>query len=158
MRIDKTFILCSHPPRCIFLRRQSVLSHPFPGIDADRVPIFPITFPVRIGEMWITRSQIPVSPAFALTEYKVQGFTYKWAILDLSWKSPPRGRDAMHKRHCSNYVQVARLGTMIGVQLSQPVTSEDLNNKMHPELEKEFSRLEVLACESLRNLSANCAT
>jgi hypothetical protein len=157
MRMDKTFILCSHAPRCILLWCQRVSSHPFPGIDADCVPIFPITFPVRIGEMWITRTQIPVSPAFALTEYKVQGFTYQSAILDLSWKSPPRGRDAMHKRYSSNYVQITRLGTKSGIQLVQPVTMDDLNNKMHPELEKEFSRLEVLACETLRSLSANYA-
>jgi hypothetical protein len=158
MRLDKTFILCSHVPQCILLRRQTVSNHPFPGIDADCQPIFPITFPVKVNNMWITRTQLPVTPAFALTEYKAQSATYESAILDLSWNSQASGEDASHKRFCSTNAQISRLKTMRGVQLAQPVTIHDFNNKMHPKLETEFSRLEVLATETAKNLSANYAT
>jgi hypothetical protein len=72
------------------------------------------TFPVKVGNMWIRRHQVPMSPAFALTEYKVQGSTYRYAVLDLARRTYGMGEDAVHSRHCSSYnVQLSRLQTMI---------------------------------------------
>jgi hypothetical protein len=111
-----------------------------------------MTFPVQVKDRWINREQIPISPAFALTEYKVQGSTYQEAVLDLSWRSTPHGQDAMHKRYCSVNVQLSRLRTLIGVRLIEPVTFNDLDNKMHPELANEDLRLASLAAETMKGI------
>lgn len=112
-------------------------------------------FPVRIGDTWIDRHQVPISPAFALTDYKVQGSTYDEAVLDLSWQSQARSHDAMHKRYCSMNVQVSRLRSLDGVKLLQPLTSSDVANQMHPELAEEDIRLAELCRETMRRLAAN---
>jgi hypothetical protein len=58
------------------------------------------------------RLQQSMSPAFALTEYKVQGSTYRYAVLDLARRTYGMGETAAHSRHCSGYVQLSRLQTM----------------------------------------------
>ena len=150
-RLDKTFVLCSHPPICVLFQRDAVKHEPFPEIGRDCIPVFAQEFPVRINQMYITRRQVPMSPAFALTDYKVQGSTYQNAVLDLSWRSKAVGENASHKRYCSVYVQLSRLRSLKGVRLLQPVTFNDVNNKMHPQLYKEDSRLEQLAAETIRS-------
>ena len=107
-------VLCTHPPVCVLFQREVVKHQPFQAIQNDCIPVFASAFPVRVENMWIKRLQVPMSPAFALTEYKVQGSTYRTAVLDLSRHSNARGEDAVHARHCSIYVQLSRLKTMSG--------------------------------------------
>ena len=87
--------------------------------------------------MWVKRHQVPMTPAFALTEYKALGSTYQNAVLDLARYSKAHGEDASHKRYCSNYVQLTRLGLLEGVHLLQPITFSDLDNKPHHQLRDE---------------------
>jgi hypothetical protein len=65
--------------------------------------------------MWITQTQLPITPAFALIEYKAQSTTYESAILNLSWNSQASGEDASHKRFCSTNTQISHLKTMYSV-------------------------------------------
>ncbi len=81
---------------------------PFPDIDRNCVPIFATTFSIRMGDMSIRRHQVPISPAVALTECKVQGSTYRKAVLDLRWQCETSKKEASHKRYCSVYVQLLR--------------------------------------------------
>ena len=94
-----------------------------------------------------------MSPAFALTEYKVQGATYKNAVLDLHQKSKPRGEDASHKCYCSFYVQLSRLESLKGLTLLEPLTLADITFKMHRKLREEDNRLEKLATQTMLKLS-----
>jgi hypothetical protein len=91
-----------------------------------------------------------MAPAFALTEYKVQGSTYRSAVLDLSRHSYATGEDAVHSRHCSAYVQLSRLKEMRHLWLLEPVTLSDLRNKMHHELVAEDRRMQELAAVTLQ--------
>jgi hypothetical protein len=100
--------------------------------------------------MWVRRLQVPMSPAFALTEYKVQGSTYAHAVLDLSRPSMARGKDAAHNRYCSVYVQMTRMGFMKKLRLLQPVKLSDFANRMHPELVEEDLRLQRLAAVTIQ--------
>ena len=43
----------------------------FEAIDNDCTPIFAFTFPAKVSDLWIRRHQVPMSPAFSMTEYKV---------------------------------------------------------------------------------------
>jgi hypothetical protein len=122
----------------------------FEGIDNDCIPIFASTFPVKVGNMWIRRHQVPMSPAFALTEYKVQGSTYRYAVLDLARRTYGMGEDAAHSRHCSSYVQLSRLQTMDNLWLLEPITLSDIRNKMHRGLVAEDLRMQQLAAATLQ--------
>jgi hypothetical protein len=91
-----------------------------------------------------------MSPAFALTEYKVQNLTYRYAVLDLARRTYGIGEDAAHSRHCSSNVQLSRLQTMKNLWLLEPITLNDFNNKMHHELVTEDLRLQQLAVVTLQ--------
>ena len=113
--------------------------------------MFASTFAVKVENMWVQRHQVPMAPAFAVTEYKAQGSTYRYAMLDLSRKDNARGEDAVHARHCSVYVQLSRLRLMEGVWLLEPVKLSDLCHKVHRELVAEDLRLERLAAATLQS-------
>ena len=149
-RFDQNFILCSHPPICVLFQRDEIRHQPFLGISRDCIPVFSGSFTVDVGNMRVTRHQVPIGPAFALTEYKVQGSTYDYAVLDLSRKSRAYKENALHKRYCSVYVQLSRLRSLRGLHLLQPLTLNDLQNKMHRKLHEEDCRLEQLAVETMR--------
>jgi hypothetical protein len=100
--------------------------------------------------MYITRHQVPISPAFALTEYKVQSSTYGNAVLDLRRQFKPREAEAFHKEYCTINVQLSRLRTRKGVHLLQPISLSDLDIRMHPLLYKEDRRLQQLAAVTMQ--------
>jgi hypothetical protein len=64
------------PPVCVLFQRDVVRHQAFEAVDRDCIPVFASTFPVKVGNMWIRRHRVPMSPAFALTEYKVQGLPF----------------------------------------------------------------------------------
>jgi hypothetical protein len=123
----------------------------FEAVDRDCIPVFASTFPVKVGNMWIRRFQVPMSPAFALTEYKVQGSTYRAAVLDLSRQTYATGREAVHSRHCSSYVQLSRLQVMDRLWLLEPIKLSDVLNRIHPELVAEDHRLQQLAALTMQS-------
>ena len=96
------------------------------------------------------KSSVPMSPAFALTEYKVLGSTYQNVVLDLYRSSKVRRQDASHKRYCSVYVQLTHLRSLEGLHLLQPLSLDDLNNQPHPKLRDEGSQLRQLADMTMR--------
>lgn len=112
-----------------------------------------MSFQAKVGDMWITREQVPISPAFALTEYKVQGGTYRIAVLDLSDQSKSPRQKGSHKYFSVN-VQLSRLKSEDGIQLLQPVTFRDLNIRVPHLLEEEDRRLSRLAAETTLRLDS----
>ena len=139
-------MLCSHPPVCVRSRRDTVNHQAFEGIDEDCIPVFASTFSVRVDNMWIRRHQVPMSPAFALTEYKVQGSTYRYAVLDLARQTYGTGEDAAQPRYCSGYVQLSRLQMMDNLWLLEPITLSDFRNKDAPRARRSLRR--TSACNS----------
>lgn len=81
----------------------------------------------------IRRKQVPICPAFCLTDYKVQGSTLDSAILDLKDDPTMRGRDR-HQKFCSNYVQLSRLRTREGLYLLQQIEINDLQFEPDPRI------------------------
>ena len=140
-------MLCSQPPVCVLFQRDTVNHQAFEGIDEDCIPVFASTFSVRVGNMWVRRHQVPMSPAFALTKYKVQWSTH---MLDLARRTYGTREDAAHSRHCSGYVQLSRLQMMDNLWLLEPITLGDLRKKMHRELVAKDLRLQQLAAVTLQ--------
>ena len=136
---------------CVLFQRDVIKHQAFEAVDRDCIPVFASTFPVKVGNMWIRRLQVPMSPAFALTEYKVQGSTYRAAVLDLSRQTYATGEDATHSRHCSSYVQLSRLQVMDRLWLLEPIKLSDVLNKIHHELVAEDHRLQQLAALTMQS-------
>ena len=138
-------MLCTLPPKCILFEQVSTTNAIFPGIGSTATPIFCSSGSVKIGNMSVTRHQVPVTPAWAITDYKVQGSTYEAVTLDLHRQSISSKDGSSHKRYCSCYVQLTRVRSLQGLSLLQPVTLKDFNAKPDKLLMVEDRRIEQLA-------------
>jgi hypothetical protein len=138
-------VLCTLPPKCILLEQDSTTNPIFPEMGSKATPIFCSSGPVKIGNMSITRHQVPVTPAWAITDYKVQGSTYEAVTLDLHRQSISSKDGSSHKRYCSVYVQLTRVRSLLDLFLLQPVTLRDLNGKPDKLLIVEDRRIAQLA-------------
>jgi len=96
----------------------------------------------------VRRKQVPVCPAFSLTDYKVQALTLKIAVLDLKDDSTAKGQNE-HKKFCSLYVQLSRLQSLNGLYLLQKIEMKDLQFRPHDGLLVEMERLRKLEKETL---------
>ena len=141
--------------RVLFLWRSHQLGTSFDDLEDDVIPVLPITRSIQIKNCSVRRRQIPVCPAFGLTDYKAQGQTFTGAILDLK-SDGIRGRDP-HYRFCSFYVQLSRLRSSKHLYLLRRIQLSDIDFKPHPELVKEMSRLQALEVQTLEDWATSCA-
>ncbi len=74
----------------------------FPDLLRNVFPLFPVKSTVSLQRVSINKMQILLTPAFAITEYKIQGVTFKTAIFDLQYKNSITG--GSHRAFCSTYV------------------------------------------------------
>ncbi len=102
---------------------------------------------VSLQAVSINKRQISLTPAFAITEYKVQGATFKTAILELQCKNSITG--GSHKAFCSTYVQLSCLQSLDSVQLLQTFSLKGIDNKPNLCLQQSTAELEVLSRNSL---------
>lgn len=81
----------------------------------------------------ITRSQLPIQPAFAVTGHSAQRKTLPKVLLDLA------------EGGFAAYVGASRARSRDGLCILRPVTLDKLNKPLPPELKQEMRRLEALA-------------
>jgi hypothetical protein len=112
------------------------------------MPIFPIEGSVTVKGYSVRRKQVPMCPAFCLTEYKVQGLTLPAAILDLKDDPSICGLDH-HRKYCSLYVQLSRIQSSKGLHLLQKLDMKDLQFRPDPQLLTEMKRLKQLEKETI---------
>ena len=146
--MDDLYILCTKPPACVLFHRDNLDHSRFEGRESKIVPVFPLERSITVKGHSVRRRQVPVCPAFSLTDYKVQGSTLTTAVLDLKHDPSARGQDA-HKKYCSNYVQLSRLRSLEGLHLLQSITMEDLQFRPDERLLVEMERLEGLERETI---------
>ena len=137
----------------MLLQRPAASNVQYRDLPFDVFPLMPTESTMTFnGNMKIKTRQLPLAPAFALTEYKVQGATFKKAVLDLrrpAKHKTQRKEDWNHQRFCSVYVQLSRLQTLEGVQLLQPIEFSDINNRPHPALLHATAELDQLSHSTL---------
>src|SRR2546429_9380374 len=141
--MDDLYVLCTKPPACVLFRQENSEHPAFEDLEAKVVPVFPIERSIKIKEYSVRRRQVPMCPAFSLTDYKVQGSTLKTAVLDLKNDPSARGQDK-HKKFCSMYVQLSRLRSLSGLHLLQRIDMSDLEFRPHEGLVVEMERLREL--------------
>lgn len=114
------------------------------------MPVFPLERSISMKGFSVRRKQIPICPAFSLTDYKVQGSTLTEAVLDLKNDPSRRGWDA-HRKYCSIYVQLSRLRSFNGLHLLQRISREDIEFAPDARLLSEMKRLQMLQEETIAN-------
>ena len=114
------------------------------------MPVFPLERSISLKGFSIRRKQVPLCPAFSLTDYKIQGTTLTQAILDLK-HNPTRRGWAAHRKYCSIYVQLSRLRSFEGLHLLQKISMEDVQFGPDPQLLSEMKRLQSLQEEPIAN-------
>jgi len=112
------------------------------------VPVFPREGSITIKGYSVRRKQVPICPAFGLTDYKIQGSTLIKAILDLKDNSSLKGQNS-HKKFCSLYVQLSRLRSLNGLHLLQKIDMKDLQFCPDDALLAEMERLRTLEQETI---------
>jgi hypothetical protein len=117
-------------------------------LDPTVMPVFPLERSITLKGYSVRRKQVPVCPAFCLTDYKVQGSTLTTAILDIKDDPTIRGQDR-HKKYCSTYVQLSRLRSLKGLHLLQKIEMKDLRFGPEPRLLSEMQRLQELEKETI---------
>jgi hypothetical protein len=81
--MDNLYILCTKPPACVLFRRVNSKHSKFEDLNEKVIPVFPLERSITVKGHSVRRKQVPMCPAFSLTDYKVQGSTLSTAVLDL---------------------------------------------------------------------------
>ncbi|KDN37091.1 hypothetical protein RSAG8_10366, partial [Rhizoctonia solani AG-8 WAC10335] len=84
----------SRPPICVLVKLWRTKINKLQDLDEGVVPTVPIRnrFTLKLPnrtELTITREQLPLTPAYAFTDYRSQGQTIPYIIMDLA--TPPTG-------------------------------------------------------------------
>ena len=91
----------------------------------------------------IKREQVPCSPAFAMTDYRVQGQTYNHVIIDLVLQY----REVGHRTFTAVYVALSRCRSLEGVQFARLFEERILKAAPSPLLQVDMESLNALAAE-----------
>ncbi|KDN38232.1 hypothetical protein RSAG8_09631, partial [Rhizoctonia solani AG-8 WAC10335] len=84
----------TYPPECVLVRLYRTKASTIEGLGPGVVPIFPMTRKYDITRKQgkstpVTRRQLPITAAYAFTDYRSQGQTIKKVIVDIA--RPPSG-------------------------------------------------------------------
>lgn len=152
--INDLYTLCTRPPACVLIRPHKPKAATFTNLDPTVMPIFPFERSIIVKSFSVRRKQVPLCPAFCLTDYKVQGSTLTSAILDMKVNPKAPGQDH-HKKFCSTYVQLSRLRSLRGLYLLQKLEIEDLIFRPDPQLLDEMRRLQDLERDTINSWNAS---
>ena len=119
-----------------------------PSAENDIVPIFPETTTFSwsqriasgIEQHTVSRTQLPLLPAYAYTDYKSQGRSLNAAVVDPSSAFSLQGV----------YVMLSRVRSLSGLAILRPFTENKLNQRLSQELRDELRRLDCLDKETKR--------
>ncbi|KAF8603660.1 hypothetical protein BDV93DRAFT_441959 [Ceratobasidium sp. AG-I] len=89
---DTETIHLSRPPLCVLVRLARTKAKALEGLEPGVVPIIPIRsgfqIPLASGQqIKLQREQLPLTPAYAFTDYRSQGQSIPYVIIDIG--KPP---------------------------------------------------------------------
>ena len=100
-----------------------------PGFSPSIVGIEPISLIYKAGpRKAVTYSQFPVTLAYAITDYKCQGQTFRWIVVDL--KKPNRD----YSSTSSPYIQLSRAKTLASLSILSPFDPAELRSPLSKDL------------------------
>jgi len=107
---------------------------PYDVVVLQETISFTIKHPESGRAITFKRKQLPLLPAFALTDYKAQGKTLSRVIIDLQ----------SCKRISSVYVMLSRATSLDGLLILRPFDHRKLRSHSSGDFRKEMRRLDVL--------------
>ena len=81
--IDDLFVLYNSPPNFILVEHNCIGAQPFTSLSNDTTPLYPIKSRSEIDSFYFVQSQLPVSPGFAITDFKSQRRSVNRAVVGL---------------------------------------------------------------------------
>ncbi|KLO06659.1 hypothetical protein SCHPADRAFT_910151 [Schizopora paradoxa] len=136
-------------PACVLVKLDRTKVGKLPGLEEGVVPITPIEkpFSCMVGEesRGFTRYQLPMTGAAAFTDYRSQGQTIVYVILDLA--TPPSGGPLTL---FNLYVALSRSRGASTVRLLRDFSPALLMSSIDPYLAEEDKRLDELNEETKR--------
>jgi hypothetical protein len=150
--LNDRYVLCSRPPACIIVEYDEPTGLTFPGLASNQHPFFPRKYSSTIKDLTsrqqvkVRRCQVPLTPAFAMTDYKAQGATLKELETSLAFSKMKKGSN--HYKWTSLNLQLRRLSSFAGLCLWEDITMEDVRYKPDEQLGIELKRLETLAAST----------
>ena len=119
-----------------------------PGMHISIPPLQPSVVPIKTAKFRhnkshgrsVTLEQFPVTLAYAMTDYKCQGKTFEYIVVDLK---TPTGRGSSSPT--SAYVQLSRATSLDRVSIIRPFDANDLRQPLPQELVDELRWQEQMA-------------
>jgi hypothetical protein len=142
--MDDLFVLCNSPPRFMLVEHNRIGARPFTSLSTNLTPLYPIESRSELDGFSFVRSQVPVSPGFAITDFKCQGRSVDRAVVDIKptlRKNLTKRPDVSHKYYTSLNVQLGRVRSLSGLWLRERISLEDVSHKPDPALHVEMERL-----------------
>jgi ATP-dependent exoDNAse (exonuclease V) alpha subunit len=134
------------PPACVLVKLDRMRVHHFGSLSENVVPVFPAESKIRLQlstkTVTVTRRQLPLTPAYAFTDYRAQGQTLERVIVDLG--RPPTGKLTPFNA----YVALSRSSGRETIKLLRDFDEELFVTVPSETLEKEDIRLQKLANET----------
>ncbi|EUC67452.1 ATP-dependent DNA helicase PIF1, partial [Rhizoctonia solani AG-3 Rhs1AP] len=139
----------SRPPICVLVKLWRTKIKKLGDLDEGVIPIVPMRtrFSLKLPnkkELTIWREQLPLTPAYAFTDYRSQGQTIPYIIMDLA--TPPTGGLTPF----NGYVTISRSRTSKTARLLR-----DFDDKLFTTPPNEHLVLEDKRLEELDRLTAN---
>ncbi|KAL9561046.1 hypothetical protein ACKAV7_014787 [Fusarium commune] len=166
--VDKTFpgyrvsantILHFGPPAGILLTAETTRDFHFVGMPPGTILLTPMSIKIECQRKrpWqrhdVTRKGLPCTPAFACTDYKVQGRTLRRVALELRGTRTTNIDGKMVPSQCdpySLYVQLSRCPSLDGIMLVSKARERDLvGNKIPADMAAAEARLKLLSGETV---------
>lgn len=135
-------VLLKYPPALVVFKPDDPSTVRFEGIAAGRVPITPSAsnFTAKLGSnrYRITRRQLALTPGYAFTDYKSQGQTIEYVIIDIG--RPPSGSLSAF----GVYVALSRSRGRSTIRLLRDFDDALFQNHPSEDLRTDMERLERL--------------
>ncbi|KAG2145271.1 hypothetical protein DEU56DRAFT_732276 [Suillus clintonianus] len=113
-----------------------------PGLESGVVPILPVItsykYSTGVKTINIRRTQLPILPAWAFTDYKVQGSSLPKVIFDLTCARSLQ----------SIYVMLSRAPRLSNIAILRWFSSKTLNADLQGDAREELNRLSVIAADT----------
>ncbi|GAA5951502.1 hypothetical protein JCM10213_002746 [Rhodosporidiobolus nylandii] len=151
-----------HPPPLVIVKMRHVhddLVH-LDGLEPGEVPITPVAGRTELtGDSQNFKfEQLPISGAFAVTDYRAQGATEDAVVIDLV---PPgqrskaeRNASPLKNARAAAYVAISRVTTLDGLAVLRSFDEADLGRGVEQSLEKQLAREKCAEAVTRQELSA----
>ncbi|KAF9495766.1 hypothetical protein BDN71DRAFT_1390893 [Pleurotus eryngii] len=143
LKVDAGVVKLRYPPACVVFKLDHLSFPCFEGLGPNEIPIFPseTTFKFTTGtgnKITAKRRQLALTPAYAFTDYKAQGQTIEYVIVDLD-ESTKNSLDPFHA-----YVALSRSRGRSTLRLLRGFRPELLTEHPSEHLIPEDIRLDAL--------------